>query len=260
MVRRIPTRRGVERGERAGGDRARSALRNRRRRAARRARDRVARRLRLPAHLREQRAVHRPLRLAGAAELAAAPPHRAAGPGPARALVRAPGRHTVEGVLVGHTHFDHAVDAPALARRSGCNAYGSESLARLMGLHGLREQAVVVDAVRDLRARPVRGLVHALAALAPAARRPRPLRRRAHLRPPRRAQPRRLPLRAGLGDHDRGRRHHALPPGQRRPDRRRAAPAGDPHGRCRRLPRRRRRAQLHRALLGADPAAGWTRR
>ncbi len=52
--------------------------------------------------------------------------------------------NTVEGVLVGHTHFDHAVDAPALARRSGCNAYGSESLARLMGLHGLREQAVVV--------------------------------------------------------------------------------------------------------------------
>ena len=33
------------------------------------------------------------------------------------------------GVLVGHTHFDHAVDAPAIARRFGCKAYGSDSLA-----------------------------------------------------------------------------------------------------------------------------------
>lgn len=48
----------------------------------------------------------------------------------------------VAGVLVGHTHFDHAVDAPALARRFGCNAYGSASLAHLMRLHGLGAQAV----------------------------------------------------------------------------------------------------------------------
>ena len=51
----------------------------------------------------------------------------------------------VVGVLVGHTHFDHAVDAPALARRFGCRAYGSESLLRLMALHGLAEQAVAVE-------------------------------------------------------------------------------------------------------------------
>jgi L-ascorbate metabolism protein UlaG (beta-lactamase superfamily) len=51
----------------------------------------------------------------------------------------------VAGVLVGHTHFDHAVDAPALARRYGCKAYGSDSLLRLMALHGLAEQAVVVE-------------------------------------------------------------------------------------------------------------------
>ena len=38
-------------------------------------------------------------------------------------FVDAPGE-TV-GVLVGHTHFDHAVDAPAIARRTGCRAYGS---------------------------------------------------------------------------------------------------------------------------------------
>ncbi len=51
----------------------------------------------------------------------------------------------VVGILVGHTHFDHAVDAPALARRYGCSAYGSESLLRLMGLHGLADQTVVVE-------------------------------------------------------------------------------------------------------------------
>src|SRR3954471_10736976 len=55
--------------------------------------------------------------------------------------VHAPG--PVAGVLVGHTHWDHAVDAPALARRFGCPAYGSESLARLMRLHGL--DGVVVE-------------------------------------------------------------------------------------------------------------------
>jgi len=50
----------------------------------------------------------------------------------------------VAGVLVGHTHFDHAVDAPAIARRHGANAYGSPSLAHLMRLHGLGELAVEV--------------------------------------------------------------------------------------------------------------------
>src|SRR3954469_2627183 len=34
----------------------------------------------------------------------------------------------VAAVLVGHTHFDHAVDAPAVVRRYGCPAYGSDSL------------------------------------------------------------------------------------------------------------------------------------
>lgn len=57
---------------------------------------------------------------------------------------REPGRSTA-GVLVGHTHFDHAVDAPAIAARYGCSAYGSESLRRLLDLHGLAERAVVVE-------------------------------------------------------------------------------------------------------------------
>jgi L-ascorbate metabolism protein UlaG (beta-lactamase superfamily) len=52
---------------------------------------------------------------------------------------------TVAGVLVGHTHFDHAVDAPAIARRLRCRAYGSSSLTRLMALHGAADQAVEVE-------------------------------------------------------------------------------------------------------------------
>ena len=52
----------------------------------------------------------------------------------------------VAGVLVGHTHFDHAVDAPAIARRHGTKAYGSASLQRLMRLHGLGHLAVEVIA------------------------------------------------------------------------------------------------------------------
>jgi L-ascorbate metabolism protein UlaG (beta-lactamase superfamily) len=60
----------------------------------------------------------------------------------------------VVGVLVGHTHFDHAVDAPAIARRFGCPALGSASLARLMRLHGLGEQAVEVEPHRPYELGP----------------------------------------------------------------------------------------------------------
>lgn len=52
----------------------------------------------------------------------------------------------VVGVLVGHTHFDHAVDAPEIARRFGCMVYGSSSLLTLMRLHGLADQALEVQA------------------------------------------------------------------------------------------------------------------
>jgi L-ascorbate metabolism protein UlaG (beta-lactamase superfamily) len=67
-------------------------------------------------------------------------------------FVKAPGE-TV-GVLVGHTHFDHAVDAPAIARRTGCMAYGSESLLNLMALHGLAERTVVVEPYRTYELGP----------------------------------------------------------------------------------------------------------
>ena len=50
----------------------------------------------------------------------------------------------VAGVLVGHTHFDHAVDAPAIARRYATKAHGSASLSHLMRLHGAGDLAVEV--------------------------------------------------------------------------------------------------------------------
>jgi L-ascorbate metabolism protein UlaG (beta-lactamase superfamily) len=50
-----------------------------------------------------------------------------------------------DAVLVGHTHFDHAVDVPHIARSHTCDVYGSASLRTLMGLHGLADQTVVVE-------------------------------------------------------------------------------------------------------------------
>ena len=51
----------------------------------------------------------------------------------------------VAGILLGHTHFDHAVDVPLLARRWDTRAYGSGSLRRLMTLYGMAERAVEVE-------------------------------------------------------------------------------------------------------------------
>jgi len=50
-----------------------------------------------------------------------------------------------DAILVGHTHFDHALDVPELARRRDCQVYGSTSLRTLMGLRGQAEQAVTVE-------------------------------------------------------------------------------------------------------------------
>jgi L-ascorbate metabolism protein UlaG (beta-lactamase superfamily) len=61
-----------------------------------------------------------------------------------------------DAVLVGHTHFDHALDAPAIARRFGARVYGSSSLAQLMGIHGLAGQAVTVAPHRDYEVGPFR--------------------------------------------------------------------------------------------------------
>ncbi len=61
-----------------------------------------------------------------------------------------------DAVLVGHTHFDHALDVPAISHKFGCPVYGSRSLEHLMSLHGLAERAVVVDPHRDYEVGPFR--------------------------------------------------------------------------------------------------------
>ena len=61
-----------------------------------------------------------------------------------------------DAVLVGHTHFDHALDVPAIARRFGARVFGSRSLAQLMTLHELAAQAVVVEPHRDYEVGPFR--------------------------------------------------------------------------------------------------------
>ena len=50
-----------------------------------------------------------------------------------------------DAVLVGHTHFDHAVDTPAIARRDGATVYGGTAARHLLGLHGIDHQGVVVE-------------------------------------------------------------------------------------------------------------------
>lgn len=49
-----------------------------------------------------------------------------------------------DAILVGHTHYDHAIDVPTLARLNGCKVFGSSSLAKLMGLSGQASDAVAV--------------------------------------------------------------------------------------------------------------------
>jgi L-ascorbate metabolism protein UlaG (beta-lactamase superfamily) len=50
----------------------------------------------------------------------------------------------VVGILIGHTHFDHAIDVPTLARTLETTAYGSDSLVRLMRLHDLGSRGVEI--------------------------------------------------------------------------------------------------------------------
>ena len=50
-----------------------------------------------------------------------------------------------DAILLGHTHFDHALDAPAAAARDGATVYGGSSAKALMGLHGLADRTVEVE-------------------------------------------------------------------------------------------------------------------
>jgi L-ascorbate metabolism protein UlaG (beta-lactamase superfamily) len=49
-----------------------------------------------------------------------------------------------DAILVGHTHFDHALDIPYLAWAHDATVYGSSSLRKLMTLHGLQSRSVLV--------------------------------------------------------------------------------------------------------------------
>jgi L-ascorbate metabolism protein UlaG (beta-lactamase superfamily) len=53
-----------------------------------------------------------------------------------------------DAILVGHTHFDHALDIAAIAKLRGARVYGSRSTGALMGLHGLAAQHTEVEARR----------------------------------------------------------------------------------------------------------------
>lgn len=59
-----------------------------------------------------------------------------------------------DAVLVGHSHFDHALDVPLIARATGARVYGSRSTAHLMGLHGLAGQMVEVEPYRSYEIGP----------------------------------------------------------------------------------------------------------
>jgi L-ascorbate metabolism protein UlaG (beta-lactamase superfamily) len=49
-----------------------------------------------------------------------------------------------DAIVLGHTHFDHALDTPAIARRDGAMVYGGLSAKHLMAMHDLADQAMVV--------------------------------------------------------------------------------------------------------------------
>jgi len=50
---------------------------------------------------------------------------------------------TLAGIIVGHTHFDHALDIPVLAGCFKGPVIGSKSLDRLMRIHGLGPRTVI---------------------------------------------------------------------------------------------------------------------
>ncbi|MCB9556473.1 MAG: MBL fold metallo-hydrolase [Deltaproteobacteria bacterium] len=54
----------------------------------------------------------------------------------------------VDAVLVGHTHFDHAVDVPYIAQRDRAIVYGSSSSLQLLALHGAEDLAAVPEFYR----------------------------------------------------------------------------------------------------------------
>ena len=50
---------------------------------------------------------------------------------------------TLQAVLIGHTHLDHALDVPAILKRFPIPLVGSESLETLMAIHGMPGRVIV---------------------------------------------------------------------------------------------------------------------
>lgn len=60
-----------------------------------------------------------------------------------------------DAIVTGHTHFDHALDVPAIARRTGATVYGSRSCVHLCRAAGL-PAAQIVDVERTAGREPHR--------------------------------------------------------------------------------------------------------
>ncbi len=59
----------------------------------------------------------------------------------------------VDAIVAGHTHFDHVLDVPAIAKATGARVFGSRSCATLCRLEGVPEDQIVdVEAMRSPRA------------------------------------------------------------------------------------------------------------
>lgn len=63
-----------------------------------------------------------------------------------------------DAIVTGHTHFDHALDVPAIARLTGATVYGSRSCVHLCRAAGIPE-AQVVDVQRGAGREPYRAQV-----------------------------------------------------------------------------------------------------
>lgn len=50
----------------------------------------------------------------------------------------------VDGILLGHSHYDHLLDAPTIAKRTGARIVGSESTASFARAEGVPESQIVV--------------------------------------------------------------------------------------------------------------------
>lgn len=79
---------------------------------------------------------------------------------PLRSDPAAVARHAprADAIVAGHTHFDHVLDVPAIARRTGARVFGSRSCAALCRADGVPESHVV-DVESAMRGEPHRAEV-----------------------------------------------------------------------------------------------------